>query len=465
MVVSVILFLILAASANPGILIGFSPEIVNSVLKGVLPTLESSLKLKEFPNIEFPVVSSKGASTDMVIQKVKFENIQLYTQSTGLVFKPTREITLNIPDLIINLSFDWMLISNPTKKRVQEGKAKIIISKASVLIGLLLNEDLKDVLKLEKCEFKIEKIEVVMDNNPSSSVVNWVLDAVNRKMKANVEKEIDGFLKWAVGDWVDKVQSFDNERWIAFSNWLELNAKVTEPILIDSKHIEVKLDGTFRQKSSDYEIEVPYSDPLVYETQELMAVYISEYTVNTLALSHFKTSPLSISSTSLGIHLTTKSLSKIFPSITSDFGESSPCTLTVTQLTAPTFSISQSSISTSVPLPLTCILSSNDSPILSLSVKVDLSLFFSISNGILTGSFSKLSFTQIDLVETFLSTEPDMENLRAFAKGLQFFLRSLLTSKVFGAGIAMPGFVQDYFPDLELSFEAERILIETNINI
>ena len=413
--------------------------------------------------MQFPVASSKGRSTDMVIEKVKFENIQLYTQSTGLVFKPTREVTLNIPDLLLNLTFDWALQSGQSKGRIQEGQAKIIISKARVLIGLLLNKDLKEVLKLEKCEFNIEKVDVVMAKNPASSVVNWVLDAVNRKLKATVEKEIDGYLKGVVGDWVGKVQSFDGDRWIAFSSWLEVNGKVTEPILIDSKHIEIKLDGTFRKQSSDYEIDVPFSDPLIYETQDMMAVYISEYTLNTLSLSHFNNSPLTISSDSLGIPLSTKSLSKLFPSISSDFGESSPCTLTFTQVSPALLSISQSSISTS--LALSSLLSSQGEPVLSLSIQVDVSIFFSVSNGILSGSFTKLSYTQIDLIHSSLSEEPDMVNLRAFAKGLQFFIRSLLTTKVFGPGIAVPGIVQDYLPDLELSFEQGRVLIESNIRV
>jgi hypothetical protein len=108
-------------------------------------------------------------------------------------------------------------------------------------------------------------------------------------------------------------------------------------------------------------------------------------------------------------------------------------------------------------------LSIKDLLILSLSIQVDLSSSLSISKSILSGSFTQFSFTKIDLISSTLTIPPDMDNLRAFAKGLQFFIRSLLTSKLFGSGIPLPSPIQDYFPDLQLSLADQSVLIETNI--
>ena len=458
----VILFFGLVSSADPGVLIGFTPDIVNLAIQGFLPDIENSLKHMNFSGAEFPVVTTKGLATDMAVSNIRFENIQLYTENTGLVFKPSGEISIKIPDIFMNLKFDWALKSHLNKKVIQHGEAKIVVSKANVLINLLLNKDLKEVLVLDKCEFDIEKLEIIMDKNPSSGAINWFLDAVNKKLRVSIEKEINFYLNSAVKAWLGNVQRLDADHWITLSNWLEINAKLTQPILIDSKHIEIKLDGTFRKHSSDYEIDIPNMSILKYETQDMIAVYISEYTLNTLSLSHFKTSPLTISSDSLGIPIPTSALTSIFPSIVSDFGES-PCILTLTQELPASFSISESLISTS--LSLTSTLSTTDLLVLSLSIEVSTSLSFSISKGILSGSFTQFSFSKIDLTSNNLSDNPDMDNLRAFAKGLQFFIRSLLTSKIFGSGIPMPGFLQDYFPELVLSLEDKSILIETNIKV
>ena len=456
----VIFFLVVMTSANPGVLIGFTPEIVNLALKTFLPDIEKSLKHMEFAGAEFPVVTTKGLSTDMAVDNIRFENIQLYTENTGLVFKPSGEISINIPDILMNLKFDWVLKSHVNKKVIQQGEAKIVVSKASVLINLLLNKDLKEVITLDKCEFDIEKIEIIMDKNPASAVINWYLDAINKRIRGSIEKEIDLFLNSVVKAWLGNAQRLDADHWVSLTSWLQMNAKFTQPISIDSKHVEIKLDGTCRKHSSDYKIDIPNLSNLKYETQDMIAVYISEYTLNTISLSHFKTSPISLTSDSLNIPLSTPMLVSILPSIVSDFGVS-PCSISLTQSSTFLFSLSASELSTPVSLSLD--LSIKDLLILSLSIQVDLSSSLSISKSILSGSFTQFSFTKIDLISSTLTIPPDMDNLRAFAKGLQFFIRSLLTSKLFGSGIPLPSPIQDYFPDLQLSLADQSVLIETNI--
>jgi hypothetical protein len=446
--------------ADPGILVGFTPDIVNSVLKGTLPKIEEALKAMVLPGFEMPVVSSKGMSTDLTIENIFIKDINLVTESTGLTFKSSREVVLNIPDLLINLRFDWSLKSHSSKKVLQKGDAKIIVSQASFITSLLVTTDMKQALKLNKCEFSIDKILIELDDNPASGALNWILDAVNRKLKKNIEKEMNSFLNNLVESLLKKMPSLDKNSWVSLGPWLLLNSRITEPLSISPSRLEARIDGTFIRAGPEYEINVESPGKLLFESKETMAVYISEYTVNTLALAQFKAQPFQLSSDSLGAKLTTSSLNSIFPSIVEDFGEDTPCTMTCTQIESLDLTLNPNHIESS--LHVSCNLETSSSKVLSLLIDLDLEVTLSANNGLMTGSVTKLVFSQINLSENHLSTEPDMENLRAFAKGLQFFLRSFLSSKLFGSGILLPDVLISYFPDVSVEIQPGQILLEGN---
>ena len=446
---------IITASEVPGVVISVTPDIVNTFVEGFLPHLEKELKNIDLPAMEFPLFSSK---TEIVIKDFSMEAIKLINENTGLEFKPSRDIELVVPDIEFSLKFNWALKSHGSDKEFQRGSARLIVSEASLSLGLYVTEDLEKLIKLSKCEFELNALKIYFDDSPAKGELNWVLDAMNRKMKKVLVSEINKTLRSSVQALIDQVPSVKTDLWVDIANWLIFNLRFVASPAIDSSHIEVEIDGTFMKPGDPYPINLLPPIKLNAESKKTIAVYVSEFTVNTIFLALYQASPLRISNKDLGVELTTNTIDKVIPGIADELGKSLPAEIICKQESFSPFTLDIKKVTNN--LGLICQLEVDKKTKVKILAELYTETSVRMGNGIFTGSINKLQIRKLELLEKNLETEFDLNNFQEFLKGSLLVARSFISYKIFGSGFLLPDYINLYFKELDLSLRSEHLLIE-----
>ena len=111
-------------------------------------------------------------------------------------------------------------------------------------------------------------------------------------------------------------------------------------------------------------------------------------------------------------------------------------------------------------LSLICQLNVNKETVTKVLAELHSETNINMGNGVITGSIAKLQVSKLELLETKLKTEFDIENLKEFLKGVSVVGRSYISYLIFGSGIFIPDYINAYFEELKLTLKAEHFIIE-----
>lgn len=450
-----LLFVFITAAEVPGVVVSVTPDIVNTFIEGLLPHLEKEFKNIDLPAMNFPLLSSK---TDIVIRDFSMETIKLINENTGFKFKPSRDIELVVQDIEFSLKFNWALKSHDKDTEFQKGSAKLIVNEATLTVSLYVTEELEELIKLNRCEFELNTMKILFDDSPAKGELNWILDAMNRKMKIVLVSEINKSLNSAILALIDQIPSFKKDLWIDVVNWLIFNLRFINSPKIDSSHLEIEIDGTFMKPGDPYPITIPPPTKLNIESKKTIAIYMSEFTVNSLFLALYQANPLKISNNDLGIQLTTNSIDAVIPGIAEELGESQPAEIICKQDLFSPFTLDAKKITNK--LGLICQLDVNKKTKVKILAELYSETIVKMGNGIFTGSINKLQVSKLELLEKNLETEFDLENFKEFLRGSLLIARSFISYKIFGSGILLPDYFNLYFTEFNLSLRSGHLLIE-----
>lgn len=408
----------------------------------------------QLPEANYPILSTNT----LAIKDLTMNSIKLLNNNTGLSFKASREVILTIPNVEFTSKFSWAILGHSNKVELQKGDARFIVNDATITITLYLNDDLAEPVKLSRCEFELKTFKILFDNTPAKGELNWVLDAMNRKMKKTVVSEVLGTLNSRISEMIQKIPDLSQDLWVGLNNWLEFNAKFVSVPDIDDSKVEVKIDATFRLPGDQYAIELSPPVELINSSQETLAVYVSEFTVNTVALALFKAEPLRVSNKDFGVELTTNAVEAVIPGICDELGENQPSEIICVQDRFTGFVLGGKKVSNN--LSLVCDLNVNKKTVVKVEAEIFSETSLRVGSGIVFGNVNKLQVLKLEELENKLESEFDLINFKEFLKGVAFIARGVISNKIFGTGIPFPSVLSTYFEELDMTIQSGYFLIE-----
>lgn len=456
MVRSSILFILpylLLSYSLPGIIFGFTPTGINSFLQGLLPAFESSIKSLVIPELTIPVVQQKGMATDLKFEQIKATSIYIDTGNSGLSFTSNNQILFTIPELIANFKFAWTVQSHTTHEAVQKGAGKVSINNAHLNVVITVGTSSENAFSLKKSEFKIEKFEVNFDE--PSGVYNWVLEAVNRKLKNSIEQAVTKEMNYFIKTILQGTKTYN------FNELIEVNLGLVSGPVIDERHLELLLNGTGKVKGKDYSIDdIKNEVELKYSSHKDFGVFISEYSLNTLMLAQHKLKPISFSSLDFGLNITTDVLEPVFEGINKEFGPDNDVKIECQASEHPKIKLAEDLINGN--FQFLCTLSTETQQPVQLNLGFIGKISLKMVRDEIKANIEDCKLDSISAINSNLKREVNIAGIKNLINLSLSLWKGLISQIVFEQGIQIPEFFKTFTKDSFVEIEKGYLRIEGN---
>lgn len=449
----VALILSVCIGAKTGAIIGMTPEAVNSVLEDFLPQFSAQIQQGTFNDMHFPSVGKGSLTVDLDVYNLTIPVFNIDHKNSGVVFTSDRKIIFTLQDITSTGTFNWKISRGSL---VQKGSTTVSIDKATFTIELTMKNALNFEMAVSRCEFKIAKFKATLADNSGSGMINWVLDAVNAKLKETLENQISGLVKSVINGYVTKVNGLTE---VEITDGLVVSVKLTEIPVIDTEHLKIAIEGLVKLKDIAYEFTIPDPVELAFTTSQALQITVSEYSLNSALFTFHISKMLSFSTESFGIDLNTNNIKNIFPGIDEQFGKK---TINIVCQTSknPLLTLDSQVIYSDINLTCSMFVEEETDAVLVVGISAKSKAKVFMEELVVEGEFEEIVVNEISLVSSVLKNEPYLDGIKDLLNLSLKLGRKKINQAVFGKGISLPSELNGFIDNLQANVNQGFITVE-----
>ncbi|OMJ78872.1 hypothetical protein SteCoe_21225 [Stentor coeruleus] len=449
----VALILTVCIGAKTGAIIGMTPEAVNSVLEDFLPQFSAQIQQGTFNDMHFPSVGKGSLTVDLDVYNLTIPVFNVDHKNSGVAFTSDRKIIFTLQDVTSTGNFNWKISRG---NLVQKGSTTVSIEKATFTIELTMKNSLNLEIIVSKCEFKISKFKAILADNSGSGMINWVLEAVNAKLKDTLEIQISALVKNVINGYVTKVNGFTE---IEIADGLVVSVKLTEIPEIDTEHLKIAIEGLVKLKGMTYEFTIPDPVDLSFTTSQALQITVSEYSLNSALFTFHISKMLSFSTSSFDIGLNTNNVKNIFPGIDEQYGKKN-IDISCQTSKNPLISLDSQIVYSDVELACSMLVEEETDAVLVVSTCVKSKAKVFMEELVVKGEFEEIVVNEITLVSSELKNEPNLQGVKDLLNLSLKLGRKKINEAVFGKGITLPAEMSGFVDNLQISVNKGFITVE-----
>ena len=436
-----------------GVLIGFTPDALNNILKDFLPDLSNSIESTSIPLISLPSIGKGSLIVDLDLKNLQIPTFNIDPASSGLVFNSNRQIRFTLNNINAITNFDWELSKG---NYFEKGTTLVSILKAKFEAVLTVQNSQKLEISISDVKFTIQDLDIQLSQTSSAKILNWLLETINNKITQVLENELIKILQSSLDSLFKKLSSVTR---IPISQHSVISIQQSASPVIDEKHIHFLLEGVVLVIGKSYELNLPTPPVLQFTTTQSLQISISDYSINSALYAVFLSNAISFSTNSLGLSLTTGFLDSLLPGLAVVYGKTTPVDLVFYSETTPLIKFTEGSLVTHVNLTASFNLEENKS-FLTLKFGFDIVSSVTYDNWVINGQISSIKTNHILVVSSDLTNPPDVEGIESLLN-LTFQLgKSRISKLIFNNGISLPDIGKLFITNVNLKIQEGFILFE-----
>ena len=448
-----ILTIVSVFALDTGILIGFTPDAINNILKDFLPVLSDSIQQMPGVEINIPSIGKGALLFDLKISELIVPVFKLDSEHSGVTFQDNRKITFTLQKITMDASLNWQLSRNNFK---QLGKAMIEVTKANLNVVLTVSDKNYGMVTVDSTTFEIEQFSVKFLNSPAASILNWVLDAINVKVKQALGAQIAAVAKGAFQTAFNSLATINK---IPLGEFAHFSLVHTNAPVVNRDYIYFSLDGVVKLNVVGYEIDIPKPVPLSFTTSESSQISISSYTLNSGIFAFYISESLRFNLKDLGINLDCNFLESVFPGISAQYGEHTPADISCKAKSCPLLDFSNGKITTKISLECSLNVEGKGTPV-TLEVDANALTSVTINNWVINGAINSIIITDVIQIDSKLNENVKVEGIKNLGNLTFKLVQKKLNKLIFGDGIILPTIGKLFIDDLNIEIKEGFVLVE-----
>lgn len=435
--------LMCAFGFETGIILDFTPESINSMAQSYLSVLSAGVESTNVPLIPFQHLGTDFLNVDFNITNLSFPEFNLDASKSGVAFKPNREVHFNLQEISMKSTFDWNLAKATF---ALSGSTDVLVTKASLLVNVSVS-DSKDIkVVVNEATFTIEAFNITLSKEPYYSVVNWILDAVNKKAKETIETQLSSFFKIAIQNAFNDITPVTK---IPVSSYVYFSIAHTHSPVMDSEHIKFQIEGVIIVEPYPYALTKPLE--INYVIDKPIQVSVSDYTVNSFLYASFLSNKLAFKASDFEYKLNTNFLDSILPGISLQYGKNVDADVICNTIQSPivNFTYYKGAVAS---LVLSCDLEiDSKGKVLELTFDLETLSSLWLEKWVVEGEFTRIAVNQVKFKESKLKNDPNTEGIKDLCNFTFGLLKSRVNRMVFGKGIPLPDILKLFFSEPEIN--------------